>query len=262
MSDLQKYSKVETELLEAVQAGKKKSLSEIFPDDLDPKLVVKWSRAAGSLVDKKDGELAASLHIAGRFHALARMNPKVLEEAECKTIDEYTEKVLRCEQHRSTIYKFSSAYETFSELTPERAAGIGTENLVRATRIAKSAGASDAQKEVILEQAEKLSVDQFKDWGEKKSGLSAPGETSDLTFKCAGTTAEVREVEKWLKDERFVAWAGTGKPIGMILAAIQASSTEWGAGEKVDMTEPESVQAGQEREPTAVGAAEEALDQW
>ncbi len=239
MSELQKYTKDEAELLEAVQSGKKKLLSDIFPDDLDPKLVVKWSRAAGSLVDKKDGELAASLHIAGRFHAIARRNPLVLQEAECKTIDEYMEKVLHCEQHRSTVYKFSSGYDTFEKLTPERAAKIGTENLVRATKLAKSAGASPAQKEVILEQAEKLSVDDFKHWGENKSGLSGPGETTNASYKLSGTQAEISELQAWFRDVRFAECSGSSTDIGKVLAAIQSYSAEWPA------EEPASVQVGQ-----------------
>lgn len=239
MSDaLTSYTKAETELLEAVDAGKKKSLAEIFPDDLDPKLVVKWSRAAGSLVDKIDGKLATSLHVMGRFHFLARTNPAVLEEAGCETIDEYESKILKCKQHRSTVYKYSSAYAAFPTLTPEEAAAIGTESLSRATKVVNSAGASDSQKAEILEKAKSSSVQEFKDHVEKKSGLSAPGETNSISFRCAGTIAEVRELESFLRDPRFAAWAGTERDIGKILAAIQSATTEWEQGEVVQVGQP------------------------
>ncbi len=243
MSKLQKYTDVELELLREVEAGEKKSLSEVFPDNLLPELVVKWSRAAGSLVDKKDGELAISLHVAGRFHHLARINPEVLEYAGVKTMAEYEDQVLKCKQHRSTVYKYSSAYKAFPELTTEQAAEIGTENLSRATKVANSSGASDSQKALLLEKAKTLPVQEFKDHVEKDSGLSAPGETTDISFRCSGTLAEVRELEGFLRDKRFVEWAGTTRDIGKILAAIQAATTEWKeevvqVGRPVDMTEP------------------------
>ncbi len=254
MTELSKYTDVELELLREVEAGEKKSLSEVFPDNLLPELVVKWSRAAGSLVDKKDGELAISLHVAGRFHHLARINPEVLEYAGVKTMAEYEDQILKCKQHRSTVYKFSSAYLAFPELTTEQAAAIGTENLSRATRVAKSSGASDSQKKDLLEKAGSLPVQEFKDHVEKKSGLSAPGETNDITFRCAGTIAEVREIESFLRDARFGAWAGTERDIGKILAAIQAATTEW---------KEEVVQVGQPVDMTgAAPEAETISDEW
>jgi hypothetical protein len=248
MTELSKYTDVEMELLREVEAGEKKSLSEVFPDNLLPELVVKWSRAAGSLVDKKDGELAISLHVAGRFHHLARINPEVLEYAGVKTMAEYEDQILKCKQHRSTVYKYSSAYLAFPTLTPEGAAAIGTENLSRATRVAKSSGASDSQKQELLEKAKTSSVQGFKDHVEKGSGLSAPGETTDIIFKCSGTIAEVRHVESFLSDPDFVAWAGTARDIGKIIAALEASTTEWKreevvqVGREVDMTGPEAAQ--------------------
>jgi hypothetical protein len=259
--DLTKTTKTELELIDKLLSGHNQSLEILIPEDLDPKKAVKWSKAAASLMDKKDGEVAVLLQCMARLHYLARTNPEILKEADCESIAEYEDKVLRCKQHRSTIWKFSRAYKAFPSLTPDQAAEIGTENLDRAAKVATSVGASDAQKATILEKAKTLTVDKFKVFIEEESGLSGKGETTSASLTLTGSKAEIDEIKGHFLNPRFIIHAGTDHPIGMLLNVIHESEPGWPHEED----EPKSVQVGQTEEPQAepvMAAASEESEDW
>ncbi len=202
------------------------SLSVSFPNDLHPDEVIKWSRVTAAALDHNDGQRAVLLGVAGRLHHLARINPEVLVKASCESLDDYLDTVLNCRNHRSTVYKFSSSYETFPDLPPAKAESIGTDKLVRAAKVAKSIGASPQQKEEILVQAETLSTSEFKQWADKAVG-GGTGATTGAMFELYGSAEEVRELKEELAEEGFVEFAGSSQPIKQVLAAVAESRDLW-----------------------------------
>jgi len=223
-TELAKLSKSEMKLMGALLSGENKAIEISIPDDLAPKTAVEWSKLTASLLDKNDGERAILLQVAGRLHFLARNNPKILEESGCENLSEYEDRILNCRDHRTTIWKYSSAYKAFPELTLAAAATIGTTNLARAAKIAN--GASESQKAEILEHA-KEAPEKFKEWAEEKSGLSAPGATTGAMFQLFGSKEQVDELKEFLADEGFRGHSGSDHPLSMILSAIKEASTEW-----------------------------------
>lgn len=237
-TELVKFSKGEAELRAKIIAGHDESIEITLPDDIEPEVAVKWSQYAALLLDRNDSERAVYLQCAGRLHYLARTRQDILKAAKCKTLEEYEERILKCRNHRSTIYKISTGYKSFPSLTPDDVAEIGTVNLERASKIAKDA--SPAQKKRILDKAKELDTETFKVWVEEKSGLSSAGETTGASFQLFGTSAQIDELKTWLADAALIDWAGTNQPIGVVLAAIQSATTE--IGEKSE----EKIQVGQE----------------
>ena len=223
-TELAKPSKPELKLIGELLSGQNRSIEIAIPTDLAPKVAIEWSRLTASLLDKNDSERAILLHVAGRLHYLARNNKEILKEADCKDLLEYEDRILKCRNHHTTIYKYSMGYETFPQLTIEAAAQIGTTNLERATKIAKTA--SEAQKQKILEKAT-LPVPEFKEWVEKESGLSAPGATTGAMFQLFGSKEQVEELKEWLANDEFRGHSGSDHPRTMILGAIQEAHTEW-----------------------------------
>ena len=217
-------SKEDTELLALLEDKHNRSIEVIIPEDSDPKKVVRWSKAVASMLDKEDGKIAVLLCAAGRLHALARDNAEILKAAGVETIKQFEDEVLRCHNHRATLYKFSSAYKALPGLTPDDAQAIGTTNLVRASKVAE--GLSDTQRKELIQQAKKP-VSEFKVYVEETSGLSEKGGTSIATFTLMGTAAEVAELREWLADKRFIAAASSNAPMIMVLSAIQSWSAEW-----------------------------------
>jgi hypothetical protein len=224
VSELQKLSKTESELLGELLSGKNESLEVSIPDDLSPKKAVQWSMAAASLLDRRDSEMAVLLCAMGRLHYLARINPAILKEAGVETVKDYEDNVLKCRQHRATIWKYSSAYREFPAMTPDEAGAIGTTNLVLASKVAK--GKSPRQKAEIIEKA-KESPEKFREFLEGPSGHAAPGDTTGATFPLYGSAAQIGEFKEWLADKRFMAYAESNHAIEMVLAAIHGSSCEW-----------------------------------
>lgn len=238
-TELTKYTKGEQELVSELASGKNRSMEVLIPDDLDPKVVVQWSKAVSSLLDKTDSILSVYLQAAGRLLFVARKNPKVLEEARCGKIEDYIETILKCRNHRTTVYNYSSGYMTFPELTPAKAAEIGTVNLQIASKVAK--GKSQKQKATILEKAAELPTAEFREYVEQHSGVSGPGATTTGSFMLMGSTEEIQELKEYL--------AGTKKrPIEFILEAL----SDKGADEELDVVQQviaKSVQVGHEDDP-------------
>lgn len=219
-------SKEDTELLALLGDKHNRSIEIIIPDDLDPKKVVKWSRATASLLDQEDAKVSILLCAAGRLHFLARTNPEVLKAAKVETIKQFEDEVLKCRNHRATVYKFSTAYKALPGLTPDDAAAIGTTNLVVASKVAE--GLSESQRKELIQQAKKP-VSEFKVYVEETSGLSEKGATTMASFTLLGTAAEVSELKEWLCDKRFIEAASSNAPMMMVLSAIQSWSAEWPA---------------------------------
>ncbi len=203
-------------------------IEAIIPDDTTAKEVVEWGRTLASLYDRNDGERAIILHSMGRIHFMARMNPAVLEEAECATMTEYEDKILKCRDHRSTIWKISSGYKAFPGLTPKDIADIGTTNLERASKIAD--GKSPKQKKEIIAKAKELPTEEFKVWVEEESGHSAKGATTGATFPLIGSLEEITNLKEDLAEQMFIVWVGSNRPMDMIAQAINESKSEWGGG--------------------------------
>lgn len=249
MTELTKLSKSDAQLLDKLESIRDKPVDQIFPADMPPKEIVNWSKAIVSWYEKTDGEQAAKLHMLGCLHARARANEDVLKEAGCETIGEYEDKILGGKKHRATVWKYSSAYLALPELSPQDAVDIGTENLVRATKIAK--GTSVSQRKEIIQKAKKP-VAEFTEWVEEQSGLSEKGGTTLASFTLLGTAAEVSELKEWLADPRFIEACSSNSPMMMVLAAIQSYSTEWG-------TEGDAVQSGQTEEASPAMTSK---DEW
>lgn len=244
MTTLARLSKSEAQLLDKLEAIRDQPVGKIFPIDMPAREIVTWSRAIVSWHEKTDGEQAAKIHMLGCLHARARANPAVLKEADCKTIDEYEDKIFGGKKHISTIYKISSSYLAYPDLTPQDIIDIGTTNLVVATKLAgQTKDLSPRQRKEIVQQAKK-SVAEFKEWAEVDSGLSHRGALTLAEFKILGSQAEVDELREWLADKRFIQAASSNSPIMMILAAIQSWSAEWAPEET-----PEPAAPTPEKEP-------------
>lgn len=224
MTELTKLTKTESELLGELLSGKNESLEVSIPDDLSPKKAVQWSKAAASLLDRRDGEMAVLLCAMGRLHYLARVNPAILKEAGVETVKDFEDTVLKCKNHRATVWKFSAAYKEFPEMTPDLAGAIGTTNLVLASNHAK--GKSKQQKAKILEKAQE-SPAKFREFLEGPSGHAAPGDTTGGMFPLYGSSAQLAELREWLADPRFMSYAESKNAIEMLLASIHGSSCEW-----------------------------------
>lgn len=227
MTDLVRVPKSDQELIDLVNRNKKRPIVDFLPDDLAPEVVVRFSKSAASLLKRNDGERAICFSVLGRLHWLARKSlPQVLKKSKCENLRAYEDTILGCSEHRTTLWKFSSAYELDPQATPERLEAIGSEKLAIAAREFK--GKSEHQKAEALNQAEQApSVEAYRKWVETQSGVSGPGETQSASFNLFGSKAEIDEFKGWLADQQFREWAGTDKPIGMTLASIHASTADW-----------------------------------
>lgn len=237
MSELVKYSKQEEELYRVISSAKDEELGVVFPDDLDPQLVVQYSESAGARLRHNEGEKGMLIAVLGRLHSLARNNPEVLRAAGCSTVTEYEDKILGVSKAaRSSIWVASTAYLTFPKLTPAQCVKIGSSNLVIATRVCRGKDLSEKQKNRILEAGEE-GTDQFREFVEERSGISGPGETKAASFDLFGTEAEILDLRSWLADPRFLEATeeDDDRPIALILASIKSYSAEWKRSPKNDI---------------------------
>ena len=125
----------------------------------------------------------------------------------------------------STIWKYKRIHEAFPALAPDRCIAIGPNKLTTAARACNEC-TSQAQKEKLLERAlESPSAEQFREYVEGESGMSAPGATTGASFQLFGTKEQIDEFKEWLADGRFREFAGVDTPIGMVLAAIEEASS-------------------------------------
>lgn len=241
MTDLVKVPKQGADLIAQLLEGQDKAVESSLPDDLPAKTVVQYGRAAASLMDRNDKEKSILGAVLGRIHALARSRPDVLKEAKCTNLKEF-EKLLGGAA-RSTIWNGSMIYDTFAEqsLALKEYAEIGTSKLLVAARKAGK-DSSPAQKRKLLDRAKKEeTVDQFREWVETKFDPGSEGSTSSASFQVVGSRAEIKELKEFLADPKLIEWSGVNTAIGILLAALKESSSEWSAEPTVLI--PDDIQA-------------------
>ena len=202
------------------------NMTDLVPDDINSSQLLANIRASVSGFNKheKVGSLLAAY--LGRNFAVVAARLEVLKEWGYASIGDF-EKVEVIEKGVShgRGYAYKLFNETFPQLTINEIVEIGHDNLKKAVKVIK--GKSGSQKTEIIEQAKKLSCDNFTLWLEGESGIAGPGETTSDSFRLIGTKAQVEELREWLAIQELQEWAGSDHPLTVILAALQSTTTEW-----------------------------------
>lgn len=230
MSELVRITNAQREMHDELVRCRNKEISLVYPDDMDPRLVVQKAKYAGQLIAQADKGLSMYLVAAGRLHFLARKNKEVLEEAGCSTIKDFEAIIDPDGRHRTSIWNASAAYATFEdELTPAAAAEIGSTNLGVITRALKGKNPSAKDKQRFLTAAKEKTTESLKTWVEQKSGISGPGETSSATYPLFGTLAEITLLKEHLGNQGFhelFELSPDARPIDLILASFDNNANE------------------------------------
>jgi hypothetical protein len=229
----------EEDLASVILKQRKISLSESVPQDIEPRECLANIKSCTSALKKLGGATRLIGAYLGQHMAIMAKRPEIYEAAGYSSLDAYEKAEILDKIGHGTVWNYKLIAERFPNLELGRISKIRTDNLLTAAKICKDA--SDSQKSKILDKAEELPVEEFREWVEQKSGLSGKGETTGATFPLMGSTAEITELKEWLADSGLIEWAGTDKPVGIILAAIQSATSEFTSPAK----EPEVIQTGQ-----------------
>lgn len=232
MTSLVKVTASEDAWLAELLKDRKEAPSVAIPDDLEPRDVLASIRSCTSMLVKIQRAGSWLVPVLGRLLALVAKNKEILEKSGYATLAEYEKaELLDKGIGRSTLWKAKAVVEQFPELALEEYSKISSENLARAAVVAKRTNANEAQKKKLVEKAAELPTEQYKNWVESESGLSAPGDTTCASFQLIGTATEIADLKSLLAEEALVRWSGTTKALGMVLAALRESSTQWEGGE-------------------------------
>jgi len=223
-TELIKLTTNEDSLIAEVLKGRKKSLSQVVPEDIDPREALANISRCVSALNKLGNASSLIGAYLGQHMAIMARRPEIHQAAGYDTLDEYERAEVLDKISHGGVWVYKRIAEVFPDLTLEEIPKIGSTNLDRAAKVCKSAGATPAQKKKILEKAAELTTRQFTEYIENQSGLSGRGETESASFTLYGSKAEIDELKEHLADQGFKEWSGADRPIAMILAAIQEAT--------------------------------------
>lgn len=125
-----------------------------------------------------------------------------------------------------TIWVYKQITEAFPRLTTERCMAIGPKRLTAAATVANKLGYQPEQKEELLVEAEQsTSVVAFRKQVEKRLGGDSSGALQGASYPLFGSKEEVDDLKERLADGRAIEFAGSNRPIQMILAWESESSS-------------------------------------
>lgn len=245
---LVKLSNSEDTFLAELLKGRKRDVAVAIPSDMPPREVLVAIRSCAGMLSKLEQASGMLIPILGRLLAVVAGNPEILGAAGYDTLDSFeAAELLDKGVSRSSIWSAKQAYTVFPLLPIESYRKIPKENLRIAAKLCKNA--SESQKGKFLAMAAEKSPEQFKNWAEERSGLSEKGGETGATFTLNGSLAEVTEFKEWCANAGLVEWAGTDRPLGIVLAAIQSASSEFTS--PVPLVVNGEIQSGQPEDDSA-----------
>jgi hypothetical protein len=213
-------------------AGKKRSLTETVPEDIEPREALANIKECVSNLNKLGNATSVVGAILGKHMAIMAKRPEIYEAAGYDSLKAFEQAEIVGKISHGSVFNYKLIAEQFPEMPVEQVLETGSTNLVRAARVCKSIEASPAQKKKILEKATELNTQAFTEWIEKKSGVSEPGATTTDSYLLIGTSAQITELKEHLAEPQFKEFAQTDTAVGMVLAAIQESRDLWPKDQK------------------------------
>lgn len=245
MGELVRLSASEESFVQSLLKGKKHSLAELVPEDIDAREALTNIRESTGALRKLGRATSVIGAYLGKVMAIVAKRPEIWEKAGYASFSEFESKEILDKIGRGTGWNYRSVAEAFPGLSLDEISSMKTTNLIRAAKVVKATGATESQKKKILENIN-MPVEEFTEWIENQSGLSSKGDTSTASITLIGSAAQVEELKAWLNDKGFREWAGTENPLGMVLAAIQEATTQFASVEAEQ--EENVVHSGQPRE--------------
>jgi hypothetical protein len=216
--------------------GKKLSLAETVPEDIDPREALANIKALVGGIKRAGGVLNTMGALLGAHMAVAAKRPEIYEKAGYKSLREFEKAEIIDKVSHGSVWNYKGIAEAFPEATIEQVLQTGSTNLIKAVRAVKSIKASPAQSRKIFDKAGEMNTTDFAGWLQKSTGVSS-GDTSLASFELIGPANEIADLKEDFAEPRFQEFAGCTTPLGMVRAAVDESKDLWPKNEALQVGE-------------------------